>query len=242
MARVLYQRILLKISGEFLAGGEGIGFQPQRLQSIARQIARLVQAKVQIGIVVGGGNLVRGRQISATGVNKVAADQMGMLATAINGIALRDALEKADVQCRLVSALSVSGLLERHNPRNVIRYLNDGDTVIYCGGTGNPFFTTDTAACLRAVEIEANILLKGTKVDGVYNKDPAKHADATKYERLGYEDAINRHLEVMDLTAITLASDHAMPVRIFSIMQEDMLLKVMQDASLGTLITNQQNQ
>ena len=236
--RVLYQRILLKISGEFLAGGEGLGFQPQRLQSISHQIAQLVQQKVQIGIVVGGGNLVRGRQIAANGVNKVAADQMGMLATAINGIALRDALEKADVQCRLVSALSVSGLLERHNPRNVIRYLNDGDTVIYCGGTGNPFFTTDTAACLRAAEIEADVLLKGTKVDGVYNKDPAKHADAKKYTHLKYEDAINQHLQVMDLTAITLASDHAIPLRIFSIMQEDMLLQVMQNEQLGTLITN----
>ncbi len=234
--RVLYKRILLKISGEFLAGTGKLGFQSQQMESIAQQLAELAEEKIEIGIVVGGGNLVRGRQLQEHGVNKMAGDQMGMLATIINGIALRDALQKKSVRCRLVSAISVTGILERHNPLNTIRYLRDGEVVIYCGGTGNPFFTTDTAACLRAIEIEADILLKGTKVDGIYNRDPQKNADAKKYELLAYAEVLSRELEVMDITAVALARDNTLPIRVFSIMKEGALKEVVRSESLGTLI------
>lgn len=204
---------------------------------MAKEIAVLSRYKVQIGVVIGGGNIVRGHQLVDSGLNRVTGDQMGMLATAINGLALRHALEREKTPTRLVSALMISGMLERHNPLNVMRYLHEGDVVIFCGGTGNPFFTTDTAACLRAIEIHANIMLKATKVKGIYEEDPLKNAHARKYPRLTYDEALSLNLKIMDLTAIALARDHNMPIRVFS-MFETGLLKIMQDEEVGTLIKN----
>jgi len=234
---VLYKRILLKLSGEFFGNSNQLGLNATRLQTIAQQLDQLVSHQVQVGIVIGGGNLVRGYQLAENQINRVIADQMGMLATAINGLALRDALEQKNIPTRLVSALLISGMLERHNPRDVNRYLREGDIVILCGGTGNPFFTTDTAACLRAIEINADIMFKATKVDGIYDKDPMKNKEARKYDKLTYDQAIGLNLEVMDLTAITLARDHKMPIRVFDMLSTG-LMDMMQDKKLGTLISN----
>ncbi len=234
---MLYKRILLKLSGEFFGNSNQLGLNATRLQAIAQQLDQLVSHQVQVGIVIGGGNLVRGHQLAENQLNRVIADQMGMLATAINGLALRDALEQKNIPTRLVSALLISGMLERHNPRDVNRYLKEGDIVIICGGTGNPFFTTDTAACLRAIEINADIMFKATKVDGIYDKDPMKNEEALKYDKLSYDQAIGLNLEVMDLTAITLARDHKMPIRVFDMLNTG-LMDMMQDEKLGTLISN----
>lgn len=234
---MLYKRILLKLSGEFFGNSNQLGLNATRLQTIAQQLDQLVSHQVQVGIVIGGGNLVRGYQLAENQINRVIADQMGMLATAINGLALRDALEQKNIPTRLVSALLISGMLERHNPRDVNRYLREGDIVILCGGTGNPFFTTDTAACLRAIEINADIMFKATKVDGIYDKDPMKNKEARKYDKLTYDQAIGLNLEVMDLTAITLARDHKMPIRVFDMLSTG-LMDMMQDKKLGTLISN----
>ena len=232
---MLYKRVLLKLSGEFFGTAGETGLSSSRLQHMAKQIAELSQNDVQVGIVIGGGNLVRGEQLSHSGVNRVTADQMGMLATAINGLALRNALEDERTPTRLVSALMVSGMLERHNPHNVGRYLKDKDVVIFCGGTGNPFFTTDTAACLRAVEINANVMLKATKVQGVYDKDPLQNVKAQKYHQLSYDQALELKLKIMDSTAVTLARDHNMPIRVFSMFETE-LLEVMRNEEIGTLI------
>lgn len=234
---MLYKRILLKLSGEFFGNSDKPGLNANRLQTIAEQLAQVANQQVQIGIVIGGGNLVRGQQLAGSQLNRVVADQMGMLATAINGLALRDALEQQNVPTRLVSALLISGMLERHNPRDVNRYLREGDIVILCGGTGNPFFTTDTAACLRAIEINADLMFKATKVDGIYDKDPLKNKDARKYDRLSYDQAIGLNLQAMDLTAITLARDHSMPIRVFDMFSTG-LINMMRDKKLGTLISN----
>ena len=207
------------------------------MESIAQQLAELSRRRVQIGLVIGGGNLVRGHQLAKNGLNRVTADQMGMLATAINGLALRDAIEREQIPTRLVSALLMSGMLERHNPRATNRYLKEGDIVIICGGTGNPFFTTDTAACLRAIEIHADIMLKATKVAGIYDKDPLQDRTAQKYNHLTYGAAIGLDLKVMDLTAIALARDHNMPIRVFDMVHTS-LIDIMQREESGTLISN----
>ena len=233
---MLYKRILLKLSGEFLAGKDSGGINSKILKSIAKQLAYLSARKIETGIVVGGGNLVRGEQIAQVGLDRVAGDQMGMLATAINGIALRDALEKEQIKVKLVSAVPIGGMLEGHNPRDANRFLSEGEVVIFCGGTGNPYFTTDTASCLRAIEIKADIMLKGTKVDGIYSSDPIKDPSSKKFNRLTYKEVIDMHLKVMDFTAITLARDHQLPVRVFNITQPEMLINVMQDSATGTLI------
>lgn len=233
---MLYKRILLKLSGEFLAGKDSGGINSEILKDIAKQLAYLSAQKIEIGIVVGGGNLVRGEQIAKVGLDRVAGDQMGMLATAINGIAIRDSLEKEQVKVKLVSAVPIGGMLEEHNPRDANRYLGEGEVVVFCGGTGNPYFTTDTASCLRAIEIKADIMLKGTKVDGIYSNDPIKEPNSKKFERLSYKDVIDLHLNVMDLTAITLARNHKLPLRVFNISQKGMLISVMQDQTPGTLI------
>ena len=234
---MLYKRILLKLSGDFFGNSEQPGLNATRLESIAKQLAELSRRQIQIGIVIGGGNLVRGHQLAKSGLNRVTADQMGMLATAINGLALRDSIEQENIPTRLVSALFISGMLERHNPRTINRYLTESDIVIICGGTGNPFFTTDTAACLRAIEINADVMLKATKVAGIYDKDPLQDASAQKYNHLTYDEAIGLNLKVMDLTAITLARDHNMPIRVFDALHTS-LVDIMQHKESGTLISN----
>lgn len=233
---MLYKRILLKISGEFLAGKDNIGINSEIIKNIATQINSLSKNGLEIGIVVGGGNLVRGEQIAKVGVDRVAGDQMGMLATAINGIALRDALEKSNVQVKLVSAVPINGMLESHNPRNVNRYLSEGEIVIFCGGTGNPYFTTDTASCLRAIEIKADVMLKGTKVDGIYSADPETNSDCKKFNELSYREVIDMNLRVMDLTAITMARDHNLAIRVFNITQPNMITEIVKNLDQGTLI------
>ena len=235
---MLYQRVLIKVSGEFLAGKDDGGINYSILKQIAEQLAKLNSAKLQVGIVVGGGNLVRGKQIASIGLDRVAGDQMGMLATAINGIALRDALEKEHCRVKLVSAVPINGMLEAHNPRNVNRYLTEGEVVIFCGGTSNPYFTTDTASCLRAIEIKADAMLKGTKVDGIYSADPVKEPTAQKYDKISYKDVIDKDLLVMDHTAITLARDHSLPIRVFDITAAGTITKVVSDNKEGTLISD----
>ena len=233
---MLYKRILLKVSGEFLAGKDNIGINSEIIKNIAVQINALSKDGLEVGIVVGGGNLVRGEQIAKVGVDRVAGDQMGMLATAINGIALRDAIEKTNARVKLVSAVPINGMLEAHNPRNVNRHLQDGEIVIFCGGTGNPYFTTDTASCLRAIEIKADVMLKGTKVDGIYSADPATNKDCKKFSNISYMDVVDMNLEVMDFTAITMARDHNLKIRVFNITKPNMIINIVKDLEQGTLI------
>ena len=231
-----YNRILLKLSGEALAGEEGFGIDPKVLDTMALEIGQLVGIGVQVGLVVGGGNLFRGAALQIAGLDRVAGDHMGMLATVMNGLALRDALERANIRTRLMSAIPMSGVVEHYDHRNAIRYLKNGEVVVFCAGTGNPFFTTDSAACLRGIEINADVVLKATKVDGVYDADPASNPKAVKYDRLSYDEVLARKLGVMDLTAICLVRDHNMPLRVFNMNKPGALLSLMLGADEGTLV------
>lgn len=231
-----YNRILLKLSGEALAGEEGFGIDPKVLDDMALEIGQLVGIGVQVGLVVGGGNLFRGAALQASGLDRVAGDHMGMLATVMNGLALRDALERSNIRTRLMSAIPMSGVVEHYDHRNAIRYLKNGEVVVFCAGTGNPFFTTDSAACLRGVEINADVVLKATKVDGIYDSDPARNPKAIKYDRLSYDEVLARKLGVMDLTAICLVRDHNMPLRVFNMSKKGALLSLMLGADEGTLV------
>jgi uridylate kinase len=231
-----YQRILLKLSGEALAGEEGFGISPEVLDSIALEIGQLVGIGVQVGIVVGGGNLFRGKALQESGLDRVAGDHMGMLATVMNGLAIRDALERSNIRTRLMSAIPMSGVVEHYDHRNAIRHLKNGEVVIFSAGTGNPFFTTDSAACLRGIEINADVVLKATKVDGVYDSDPEKNPGALKYDRLSYDEVLDRKLGVMDLTAICLVRDHGMPLRVFNMNKTGALLNLMRGGDEGTLV------
>ncbi|SEI51124.1 uridylate kinase [Allopseudospirillum japonicum] len=231
-----YKRILLKLSGEALMGDQDFGIDPKVLDRMALEIGQLVGIGVQVGLVIGGGNLFRGAALSAAGMERVTGDHMGMLATVMNGLAMRDALERTNIRTRVMSAIPMSGVVEHYDRRTAIRYLTSGDVVIFTAGTGNPFFTTDSAACLRGIEIDADVVVKATKVDGVYDKDPVKYPDAVKYSRLTYDDALDKKLEVMDLTAICLVRDHAMPVRVFNMNKSGALLNVVVGGREGTLI------
>lgn len=231
-----YQRILLKLSGEMLAGEEGYGIDPKVLDTIALEIGQLVGIGVEVGLVIGGGNLFRGAALQEAGLDRVAGDHMGMLATVMNGLAIRDALERSNIRTRLMSAIPMSGVVEHYDHRNAIRYLKNGEVVVFCAGTGNPFFTTDSAACLRGIEINADVVLKATKVDGVYDADPATHPDAVRYDRLTYDEVLQRQLGVMDLTAICLARDHKMPLRVFNMNKRGALLNLMRGSGEGTLV------
>ncbi len=236
-----YNRILLKLSGEALAGDEGFGIDPRVLDDMALEIGQLVGIGVQVGLVIGGGNLFRGAALQAAGLDRVAGDHMGMLATVMNGLALRDALERSNIRTRLMSAIPMSGVVEHYDHRHAIRYLKDGEVVIFCAGTGNPFFTTDSAACLRGIEISADVVLKATKVDGVYDRDPVRFPDAIKYERLSYDEVLSQQLGVMDLTAICLVRDHCMPLRVFNMNRKGALLNLMLGGSEGTLVESDDN-
>ena len=231
-----YKRILLKLSGEELMGEQGFGIDPKVLDKMALEIGQLVGIGVQVGLVIGGGNLFRGQALSSVGLNRVTGDHMGMLATVMNALAMRDALERSNITSHVMSAVSISGMVEHYDQRRAIRYLGEGDVVIFSAGTGNPFFTTDSAACLRGIEVEADIVLKATKVDGVYSADPFKVDDAEKYSRLTYDQVLDKKLEVMDLTAICLCRDHGMPVRVFKMAKSGALLNIVVGSDEGTLI------
>ncbi|OOV88641.1 UMP kinase [Oceanospirillum linum] len=231
-----YKRILLKLSGEALMGEQNFGIDPTVLNRMALEIGQLVGIGVQVGLVIGGGNLFRGAALSQAGLDRVTGDHMGMLATVMNGLAMRDALERANIRTRVMSAIPMSGVVEHYDRRSAIRYLNTGDVVIFSAGTGNPFFTTDSAACLRGIEVDADVVIKATKVDGVYDKDPVKFSDAVKYDHLGYDSVLEQKLEVMDLTAICLVRDHNKPVRVFDMNKPGALLNLVVGGDEGTLI------
>lgn len=231
-----YKRILLKLSGEALTGDESFGIDPRILDSMALAIGQLVGIGVQVGLVVGGGNLFRGAALQQAGLDRVTGDHMGMLATVMNALAMRDALERSNIATQAMSAIPMTGVVDHYDRRKAIRALSNGDVVIFSAGTGNPFFTTDSAASLRAIETGADLVLKATKVDGVYSADPVKVPDAIKYDRLTYDEVLEKKLEVMDLTAICLCRDHNMPVRVFEMEKPGALLNIVRGGDEGTLI------
>ncbi|MCR9186476.1 MAG: UMP kinase [Halieaceae bacterium] len=231
-----YKRILLKLSGEALTGSEKFGIDPRILDQLALEIGQLVGIGVQVGIVVGGGNLFRGAALQSAGLDRVTGDHMGMLATVMNALALRDALERSNIATQVMSSIPMSGVVDHYDRRKAIRALSNGDVVIFCAGTGNPFFTTDSAACLRGIEVDAQLVMKATKVDGVYSADPMKVSDAVKYQVLSYDEVLDKKLEVMDLTAICLCRDHSMPVRVFKMEDRGALLSIVRGGQEGTLI------
>lgn len=231
-----YKRILLKLSGEALTGDQSFGIDPKVLDRMALEIGQLVGIGVQVGLVVGGGNLFRGAQLHEVGLDRVTGDHMGMLATVMNSLALRDALERSDISSRVMSAIPMSGVVEHYDRREAIRYLEQGDVLIFAAGTGNPFFTTDSAACLRGIEINAELVLKATKVDGVYTADPNKDPKATRYARLSFDEAMSRNLGIMDATAFALCRDQKLPIKVFSIFKPGALRSVVLGADEGTLV------
>jgi uridylate kinase len=231
-----YKRILLKLSGEALTGNEAYGIDPKVLDRMALEIGQLIGIGVQVGLVIGGGNLFRGAALHAVGMDRVTGDHMGMLATVMNALAMRDALERSNISSSIMSAIPMSGIVDHYDRRKAIRHLGQGDVVIFAAGTGNPFFTTDSSACLRAIEVEADVVLKATKVDGVYTADPLRNPEAVRYERLGYDEVLDRKLGVMDLTAICLCRDHHLPVRVFAMDKPGALLSIVMGGDEGTLI------
>jgi uridylate kinase len=231
-----YKRILLKLSGEALTGSENFGIDPRILDLMALEIGQLVGIGVQVGLVVGGGNLFRGAALQSAGLDRVTGDHMGMLATVMNALALRDALERSNIATQVMSSIPMSGVVDHYDRRKAIRALSNGDVVIFAAGTGNPFFTTDSSACLRGIEVNADVVLKATKVDGVYSADPMKVSDAVRYDRLTYDEVLDKKLEVMDLTAILLCRDHNMPVRVFEMEKQGALLNIVRGGDEGTLI------
>ncbi len=235
---VRYGRILLKLSGEALLGDRQYGVDPEFCMTIARQIAEVKALGVQIGIVVGGGNIFRGLAASARGMDRATGDYIGMLATVMNGLALQDALEKTGVPTRVMSAIGMNEIAEPYIRRRAVRHLEKGRVTVFVAGTGNPYFTTDSAAALRAIEIGAGLLLKATKVDGVYSADPAKDPTATRYDRLSYDEVIQRNLQVMDTSAISLCRDHKVPLRIYDMSREGDLMRILRGDQIGTLVSN----
>jgi len=235
-----YRRILLKIGGEALAGEDGFGIDPFKATHIAERIKDVHEMAVDVAIVIGAGNLWRGQRGNHAGMDRATADYMGMLATVMNALALMDAFERIDVLTRVQSAIEMRSVAEPYIRRRAIRHLEKDRVVIFGGGTGNPYFSTDTAAALRAMEIEADVLIKATKVDGVYDKDPKKFADAQKFDHLTYIDAINRRLEVMDSTAVTLCMENNLPILVLNLWDEDALPKALRGETVGTLVNGVQ--
>jgi len=233
-----YRRILLKLSGEALMGNEEFGIDAKVLDRMAQEIKEIVELGVQVGLVIGGGNLFRGAGLAEAGMNRVVGDHMGMLATVMNGLAMRDALHRAYVNARLMSAIELRGVCDSYNWAEAISLLKTGRVVIFSAGTGNPFCTTDSAACLRGIEIEADIVLKATKVEGVYSEDPVKNPDAEFYETLEYREVVEKELKVMDLSAFTMARDHDLPMRVFNMNKPGALRRVIMGEAEGTLISN----
>ena len=234
----MYKRVLLKLSGESLAGKEKAGISPEILEEYIEQIIEMTDKGVQIAIVIGGGNFFRGLKGTKVGFDRVKGDYMGMLATTMNGLALQSEIEAFDKKAKLLTAFSVEAVGERYTADKAIAALNTGEIVIICGGTGNPFFTTDTAAALRAVEIKADILLKGTRVDGIYTADPEKDKTATKFDKLTFDEVYEKDLNIMDLTAFTLCKENKLPIYVFNMDKKGSLKKVIQGKEIGTLVTN----
>jgi uridylate kinase len=230
------KRILLKLSGEALMGDMDFGIDPEFLKQTASQVVEQQQAGIEVGLVIGGGNIYRGEGLVKSGMNKVSADQMGMLATVMNALAMQDALHKQGVSCRVMTALKIDQLGEAYSAEQARRYLEQGEVVIFAAGTGNPCFTTDSAASLRAIEIGADLLLKATKVDGVYDADPVKFPDAKRYDALTFDQAIAQQLGVMDLTAMVLCRENNMPLRVFNMFEPDALRAIMKGEAVGTLV------
>ena len=231
-----YRRILLKLSGEALMGNEDYGIDPKVIQAMAKDIVEAQRAGAEIGLVIGGGNIFRGAGLAEAGMDRVTGDHMGMLATVINALAMADALEKEGGFARVMSAIKINEVCEDYIRRRAIRHMEKGRIALFAAGTGNPFFTTDSAAALRASEIGADLLLKATKVDGIYDKDPKKHADAVKLDTLTYDDVIAKDLQVMDTAAFALCRDADMPLRIFDMAQPGVLLRILRGESIGTLV------
>ncbi len=236
MSSLKYKRVLLKLSGEALAGDRGFGVDPKVIQEISQEIVRVHQMGAQIGIVIGGGNIVRGVSASALGIDRTAADQMGMLGTVINCIAMQDAIEKLGVPTRVMSAIKISQVCEEFIKRRATRHMEKGRIVLFGAGTGNPYFTTDSAATLRAVEIQCDVIMKATKVDGVYDSDPMKNPDAKKFDKITYTETINQQLKVMDTSAIALCRENNMPILVFK-MGDGNFEKAVLGETLGTLVT-----
>lgn len=232
----LYKRVLIKLSGEVLMGDTAFGIDPDTINGLAKELIEVQQAGVELAIVIGGGNIFRGNMGTASGMDRASADYMGMLATMMNGIALQDAIERHGANVRLISALQVKEIAEPYIRRRAVRHLEKGRILIFAAGTGNPYFTTDTAASLRAMEIQADAVLKGTKVDGVYTADPAKHADAKRYDTLTFTEALTKRLGVMDATAISLCRDNQMPIVVFDVTTPGQMLKIVSGHAVGTMV------
>ena len=233
----LYRRILLKLSGESLMGGGSHAIEPSVVDRLAREISAVHALSVQVGVVIGGGNFFRGAALSEVGINRITGDYMGMLATLMNALALRDAFERSGLAVRVLSALPMGGVADLFDRRKAIHHLQQGRIVLFAGGTGNPLVTTDTAASLRGIEIEADVVLKATNVDGVYSADPEKDPQAVLYRQLSYDEALNRELAVMDLAAFCQCRDHGMPLRVFNITKPGALMRVVLSDAEGTLVT-----
>ena len=236
MPETAYQRILLKLSGEVLAGEEGFGIDPAKATQLAVEVKSIHDLGIDIGLVIGAGNIFRGMQAAAKGMQRVTGDYLGMLATIMNAICVQDALENLGIVTRTLSAITVAQIAEPYIRRRAIRHLEKGRIVVVAGGTGNPYFTTDTAAALRATELGAEVLIKGTKVDGVYDKDPVVHSDAIKYDRVSYKEAIQKELRIMDMTAISLCKENSLPIKVFNINRNGDLKKLILGEPIGTLV------
>lgn len=231
-----YRRVLLKLSGEALSGAQNFGIDAAVLQRLVNEIGELVEHKVQVAIVIGGGNLFRGSHLATVGMNRVTGDQIGMLATVMNALALRDALQSSNLLAVAMSALSVSGVIEGFYRERAVKYLEQNNVLIFAGGTGHPFFTTDTTAALRGIEVEADVLLKATKVDGIYTSDPKHDPSAKRFSELTYAEVINQQLAVMDATAVCLCRDYKLPIRVFNIQEPGALRAVIFGKPIGTLV------
>lgn len=235
-SKPVYKRVLLKLSGEALQGSQESGIDPAIIGRVAEEIKQIIDLGVEVGVVIGAGNIFRGAGLAEAGMDRVTGDHMGMLATVMNCLALQDAIERVGPSCRVMSALSIHQVCEDYVRRRAIRHLEKGRVVIFGAGTGNPFFTTDSAGALRAIEIEADVLMKATKVDGVYDSDPMKNPDAKRYETLSYDDVLVKNLAVMDATAIVLCKEQNMPLRIFNLNESGDLVRTVSDKSIGTTV------
>jgi len=236
MSSPVYRRILLKLSGEVLSGEQGFGINPTKAAQLAEEIKSVHEMDIDIGLIIGAGNIFRGMQAASKGMDRVTGDYLGMLATIMNAISVQDALEKAGVESRTLSAITVSQIAEPYIRRRALRHLDKKRVVIVAGGTGNPYFTTDTAAALRATELKAEVLLKGTKVDGVYDKDPALNSDAVRFNKISFSEVLTKNLRIMDLTAITLCKENVLPIRVFNIKNEGDLKRLVEGEDIGTIV------
>ena len=236
MSDPAYQRLVLKLSGEVLAGDKGFGIDPNKANNLAQEIKSIHDMGVSIGLIIGAGNIFRGIQAASKGMQRVTGDYLGMLATIMNAVCVQDALENLGSVTRTLSAITVAQIAEPYIRRRALRHLEKGRIVIVAGGTGNPYFTTDTAAALRATELGAEVLIKGTKVDGVYDKDPFLHSDAKLYEKISFKEAIQKELQVMDMTAISLCKENSLPIRVFNINKSGELKKLVLGEPIGTLV------